>query len=57
MLNKIENSQFRIIKGGKEEDTYGLGDPCVPLEISYPKEDKRNPSSLKYCVPNKDFKK
>ena len=33
--DQLEQSEFCIIKGGKDDDTYGLGDPCIPLDISY----------------------
>ena len=29
-----------VIKGGKDAESYGLGDPCVPPEFSYFPEEK-----------------
>tara|TARA_B100000575_G_C22508296_1_gene331614 strand:+ start:204 stop:392 length:189 start_codon:yes stop_codon:yes gene_type:complete len=47
--DELEQSEFRIIKGGKEDDTYGLGDPCIPLDISHfpDKKVKSSAPSLK----------
>ncbi len=47
--DQLEQSEFCIIKGGKDDDTYGLGDPCIPLDISYiPDKKPKSPApSLK----------
>ena len=43
--NRVSNSSkknfnINVIKGGKDAESYGLGDPCVPPEISYFPEEK-----------------
>ena len=43
--NRVSNSskknfKINVIKGGKDAESYGLGDPCVPPEISYFPEEK-----------------
>ena len=35
-----KNFKINVIKGGKDAESYGLGDPCVPPEISYFPEEK-----------------
>ena len=30
--NKVD---LRVIDGDKNAESYGLGDPCVPIELSY----------------------
>ena len=32
--------KINVIKGGKDAESYGLGDPCVPPEFSYFPEEK-----------------
>ena len=39
---------LRVISGGKNAESFGLGDPCVPIELSYFQE--QNSSS---CVSQK----
>ena len=43
--NKVD---LRVIDGDKNAESYGLGDPCVPIELSYFQE--QNSSS---CVSQK----
>ena len=43
--NRVSNSskknfKINVIKGGKDAESYGLGDPCVPPEFSYFPEEK-----------------
>ncbi len=38
--DELEQSEFRIIKGGKDDDTSGLGDPCIPHDISHSPDKK-----------------
>ena len=43
--NRLSNSSkknfnINVIKGGKDAESYGLGDPCVPPEFSYFPEEK-----------------
>ena len=43
--NRVSNSskknfKINLIKGGKDAESYGLGDPCVPPELSYFPEEK-----------------
>ena len=43
--NRVSNSSkknfnINVIKGGKDAESYGLGDPCVPPEFSYFPEEK-----------------
>ena len=35
-----KNFNINVIKGGKDAESYGLGDPCVPPEFSYFPEEK-----------------
>ena len=35
-----KNLRINVIKGGKDAESYGLGDPCVPPEFSYFPEEK-----------------
>ena len=35
-----KNCKISVIKGGKDAESYGLGDPCVPLDTSYFPEEK-----------------
>ena len=35
-----KNFKINVIKGGKDAESYGLGDPCVPPEFSYFPEEK-----------------
>ena len=37
------NSELRVINGDMNAESYGLGDPCVPIELSYFPEE--NPKS------------
>ena len=43
--NRVSNSSkknfnINVIKGGKDAESYGLGDPCVPPEFFYFPEEK-----------------
>ena len=43
--NRVSNSskknfKINVVKGGKDAESYGLGDPCVPPEFSYFPEEK-----------------
>ena len=34
--NQPQNkANLRVISGDKNAESYGLGDPCVPIELSY----------------------
>ena len=35
-----KNFKINVIKGGKDAESYGLGDPCVPPEFSHFPEEK-----------------
>ena len=35
-----KNLKINVIKGGKDGESYGLGDPCVPPDLSYFPEEK-----------------
>jgi hypothetical protein len=37
------NPELRVINGDMNAESYGLGDPCVPMELSYFPEE--NPKS------------
>ena len=37
-----------VISGDKNAESYGLGDPCVPIELSYFQEQKSS-----FCVSQK----
>ncbi len=40
-------SELLIIRGGKDEETYGLGDPCVPPQVScFPEENPKSTASI-----------
>ena len=59
--NRVSNSSkknFRInvIKGGKDAESYGLGDPCVPPEFSYFPEEKSK-SKTHICLVVNSSKK
>ena len=41
-------ADLRVISGDKNAESYGLGDPCVPIELSYFQE--QNSSS---CISQK----
>ena len=48
--------ELRMIRGGKDEESYGLGDPCVPPQIScFPEEKPKStaPISQVHDRPNK----
>ena len=43
--NRVSNSskknfKINVIKGGKDAESYGLGDPCVPPEFFHFPEEK-----------------
>ena len=41
------NSKLRVINGGMNSESYGLGDPCVPIELSFfPEENPKSDASL-----------
>ena len=52
-----KNFNINVIKGGKDAESYGLGDPCVPPEFSYFPEEKSK-SKTHICLvvnsPNKN---
>ena len=35
-----KNLKINVIKGGKDGESYGLGDPCVPPDFTYFPEEK-----------------
>ena len=45
--------ELQIIRGGKDNDAYGLGDPCVPPQPSYFPEEKPKSSAPLSQVQNK----
>ena len=51
MARKIR--ELQIIRGGKDDDAYGLGDPCVPPQPSYFPEEKPKSSAPLSQVQNK----
>ena len=47
-----KNCKINVIKGGKDAESYGLGDPCVPPEFSYFPEEKSKSKTHIYLVDN-----
>ena len=47
--------EFQIIRGGKDDDAYGLGDPCVPPQLSHFPEEKPKSSAPLSQVQNKSI--
>ena len=45
--------ELQIISGGKDEHSYGLGDPCVPPQLSYFPEEKPKSSAFLSQIQNK----
>ena len=46
-----KNFKINVIKGDKDAESYGLGDPCVPLEISYiPEEKSKSKTHIRLVV-------
>ena len=43
---------LQIIRGGKDDDAFGLGDPCVPPQVSYFPEEKPKSSAPLSQVQN-----
>ena len=59
--NRVSNSlknnfKINVIKGGKDAESYGLGDPCVPPELSYFPEEKSK-SKTHICLVVNSSKK
>ena len=59
--NRVSNSskknfKINVIKGGKDAESYGLGDPCVPPEFSYFPEEKSK-SKTHICLVDNSPKK
>ena len=59
--NRVSNSSkknfnINVIKGGKDAESYGLGDPCVPPEFSYFPEEKSK-SKTHICLVVNSTKK
>ena len=59
--NRVSNSSkknfnINVIKGGKDAESYGLGDPCVPPEFSYFPEEKSK-SKTHICLVVNSSKK
>ena len=48
--------EINVIKGGKDAESYGLGDPCVPPEFSYFPEEKSK-SKTHICLVVNSSKK
>ena len=48
--------KINVIKGGKDAESYGLGDPCVPPEFSYFPEEKSK-SKTHICLVVSSSKK
>ena len=51
-----KNFKINVIKGGKEAESYGLGDPCVPPEFSYFPEEKSKSKNHICLVANSSKK-
>ena len=51
-----KNFKINVIKGGKDAESYGLGDPCVPPEFSYFPEEKSK-SKTHICLVVNSSKK
>ena len=51
-----KNLKINVIKGGKDAESYGLGDPCVPPEFSYFPEEKSKPKTHICLVVNSSNK-
>ena len=51
-----KNFKIKVIKGGKDAESYGLGDPCVPPELSYFPEEKSK-SKTDICLVFNSAKK
>ncbi len=51
-LNSLKkNFKINVIKGGKDAESYGLGDPCVPPEFSYfPEEKSKSKAHIRLVV-------
>lgn len=47
-----KNFKINVIKGGKDAESYGLGDPCVPPQFSYFPEEKSKSKTQIYLVDN-----
>ena len=50
------NLKINVIKGGKDAESYGLGDPCVPPELSYFPEEKSKSKTHICLVVNRPKK-
>ncbi len=51
-----KNFKIDVINGGKDAESYGLGDPCVPPEFSYFPEEKSK-SKTHICLVVNSSKK
>ena len=51
-----KNFKINVIKGGKDAESYGLGDPCVTPELSYFPEEKSK-SKTHICLVVNSSKK
>lgn len=46
-----KNLKINVIKGGKDAESYGLGDPCVPPEFfHYPEEKSKSRTHISLVV-------
>ena len=48
--------KINVIKGGKDAESYGLGDPCVPPVFSYFPEEKSKSKTHICLVANSSEK-
>ena len=55
-LNSSKKFKINVIKGGKDAESYGLGDPCVPPEFSFFPEEKSK-SKANICLVVNSAKK
>ena len=52
-LEAKKKPQLNIIRGGRDNDAQGLGDACVPPQLSYFPEEKAKSSASLSQVNNK----
>ena len=48
------NPDLRVINGDMNAESYGLGDPCVPMELSYFPEENPKSRALLSEVDSRD---
>ena len=53
--NQPQNkTNLRVISGDKNAESYGLGDPCVPIELSYFQEQNSSSRESQKKVVRRD---